>query len=91
MYILNIINYLFIIANIYIIYYIFLYIIILLLLFLCSVLLIIFIIIIIKPEDVDQIYASMENALASVGGFCAGSKFLVDHQVCFQDYINIDT
>ncbi|XP_063934582.1 serine palmitoyltransferase 1 [Zophobas morio] len=34
----------------------------------------------INPEDVDQIYASMENALASVGGFCAGSKFLVDHQ-----------
>lgn len=31
--------------------------------------------------EIDQICASMENALGSVGGFCAGSSFVIDHQV----------
>eukprot|EP00123_Amoebidium_parasiticum_P018192 comp24128_c1_seq1/m.43803 comp24128_c1_seq1/g.43803 ORF comp24128_c1_seq1/g.43803 comp24128_c1_seq1/m.43803 type:complete len:531 (-) comp24128_c1_seq1:31-1623(-) len=30
--------------------------------------------------DIDQICASMEGALGSVGGFCAGSTFVIDHQ-----------
>uniref|UniRef100_A0A1B6GWF9 Serine palmitoyltransferase 1 n=1 Tax=Cuerna arida TaxID=1464854 RepID=A0A1B6GWF9_9HEMI len=31
-------------------------------------------------EDVDLIIGSLEFALGSVGGFCIGSRFLVDHQ-----------
>ncbi|XP_038598486.1 uncharacterized protein LOC119922939 [Tachyglossus aculeatus] len=31
-------------------------------------------------EDIDLISANMENALASVGGFCCGRSFVVDHQ-----------
>ncbi|KHN85741.1 Serine palmitoyltransferase 1 [Toxocara canis] len=30
--------------------------------------------------DVDMIMASLENALASTGGFCAGRSFVVGHQ-----------
>lgn len=30
--------------------------------------------------EIDQICASMENSLGSVGGFCAGSTFVIDHQ-----------
>lgn len=32
-------------------------------------------------DDIDLISANMENALASVGGFCCGRSFVVDHQV----------
>ncbi|XP_038598492.1 serine palmitoyltransferase 1 [Tachyglossus aculeatus] len=34
----------------------------------------------INIEDIDLISANMENALASVGGFCCGRSFVVDHQ-----------
>ncbi|CAB4030958.1 serine palmitoyltransferase 1-like, partial [Paramuricea clavata] len=31
-------------------------------------------------NDVDLISASMESSLATIGGFCCGSSFVVDHQ-----------
>eukprot|EP00124_Ichthyophonus_hoferi_P000834 Ihof_evm4s35 gene=Ihof_evmTU4s35 len=31
-------------------------------------------------HDIDMVCASLENALGTVGGFCAGSTFLIDHQ-----------
>lgn len=31
-------------------------------------------------EDVDLIVASLENSMASYGGFCCGSSYIVDHQ-----------
>ena len=34
----------------------------------------------ISPQEVDIISGSMANSLASAGGFCAGSKEVVDHQ-----------
>eukprot|EP01134_Creolimax_fragrantissima_P007167 CFRG7167T1 len=34
----------------------------------------------IKVSEIDQICASLENATGSVGGFCAGSSFVIDHQ-----------
>lgn len=34
----------------------------------------------VDPEDVDIIAASLGNAVASIGGFCAGSREMVDHQ-----------
>lgn len=33
-----------------------------------------------KPSDVDITAASLGNSIASVGGFCAGSREIVDHQ-----------
>lgn len=33
-----------------------------------------------SPQDVEIIGASLGNALASVGGFCAGEREIVDHQ-----------
>ena len=33
-----------------------------------------------KASDVDIICASMSNSLASIGGFCAGSMRVIDHQ-----------
>ena len=36
-------------------------------------------------KDVDLISVSMENSLATIGGFCCGTSFVVDHQVwCIQ-------
>lgn len=32
------------------------------------------------PDDVDLICASLETAVASTGGFCAGKSYVVDHQ-----------
>ncbi|KAG2466512.1 SPTC1 palmitoyltransferase, partial [Polypterus senegalus] len=32
-------------------------------------------------DDIDLISANMENSLASVGGFCCGRSFVIDHQV----------
>ena len=32
-------------------------------------------------KDVDLISVSMENSLATIGGFCCGTSFVVDHQV----------
>lgn len=32
------------------------------------------------PEDVEIVGGSMSNALASIGGFCAGDREIVDHQ-----------
>ena len=32
-------------------------------------------------EDVDLISASLENSIGSVGGFCCGKEYVVDHQV----------
>ncbi|KAJ1207650.1 hypothetical protein NDU88_003040 [Pleurodeles waltl] len=34
----------------------------------------------INIEDIDLVIANMENALASVGGFCCGRSFVIDHQ-----------
>ncbi|CAG5131794.1 unnamed protein product, partial [Candidula unifasciata] len=34
----------------------------------------------ISPDQIDLISASLENAIASVGGFCTGKKFIIDHQ-----------
>ncbi|KAJ6669681.1 hypothetical protein lerEdw1_000230 [Lerista edwardsae] len=34
----------------------------------------------IKMEDIDLISANMENSLASIGGFCCGRSFVIDHQ-----------
>lgn len=34
----------------------------------------------VSSGDVDMIVASLENAAASYGGFCAGSHFIIDHQ-----------
>ncbi|KAH0628180.1 hypothetical protein JD844_009016 [Phrynosoma platyrhinos] len=34
----------------------------------------------INIDDIDLISANMENALASIGGFCCGRSFVVDHQ-----------
>uniref|UniRef100_A0A671Y1H2 Serine palmitoyltransferase 1 n=1 Tax=Sparus aurata TaxID=8175 RepID=A0A671Y1H2_SPAAU len=31
-------------------------------------------------DDIDLISANMENAVASVGGFCCGRSFVIDHQ-----------
>lgn len=31
-------------------------------------------------KDVDMISVSMENSLATIGGFCCGTSFVVDHQ-----------
>ena len=33
-----------------------------------------------QPDDVDLICASLETAIASVGGFCAGKTYVIDHQ-----------
>ncbi|XP_028403726.1 serine palmitoyltransferase 1-like [Dendronephthya gigantea] len=34
----------------------------------------------VNRNDVDLISASMESSLATIGGFCCGSSFVVDHQ-----------
>ncbi|XP_077980958.1 serine palmitoyltransferase 1-like [Glandiceps talaboti] len=34
----------------------------------------------IPVEEVDMISSSMENSLASIGGFCCGTTFVIDHQ-----------
>ncbi|XP_059170933.1 serine palmitoyltransferase 1-like [Physella acuta] len=34
----------------------------------------------INPDQLDLISGSLENSMASVGGFCAGKKFIIDHQ-----------
>ncbi|XP_063583301.1 uncharacterized protein LOC100436909 [Pongo abelii] len=34
----------------------------------------------INIDDIDLISANMENALASIGGFCCGRSFVIDHQ-----------
>ncbi|KAA0703683.1 Serine palmitoyltransferase 1 [Triplophysa tibetana] len=31
-------------------------------------------------DDIDLISANLENALASIGGFCCGRSFVIDHQ-----------
>ncbi|KAK5982021.1 Serine palmitoyltransferase 1, partial [Trichostrongylus colubriformis] len=31
-------------------------------------------------EDVDMVMASLENAMASTGGFCVGRSYVVGHQ-----------
>lgn len=35
----------------------------------------------IQIDDIDLISANMENAVASIGGFCCGRSFVIDHQV----------
>jgi len=37
----------------------------------------------VKMEDIEVMTASLSNSFASVGGFCAGTHEVVDHQVCF--------
>ncbi|XP_005099579.1 serine palmitoyltransferase 1 [Aplysia californica] len=34
----------------------------------------------ISPDQIDMISCSLENAIGSVGGFCCGKKFIIDHQ-----------
>ncbi|KAM7166654.1 serine palmitoyltransferase 1 isoform 1-T1 [Macrochelys suwanniensis] len=34
----------------------------------------------INVDDIDLISANMENSLASIGGFCCGRSFVIDHQ-----------
>ncbi|KAJ8306164.1 hypothetical protein KUTeg_016709 [Tegillarca granosa] len=34
----------------------------------------------IPPGEIDLIAASLENAIGSTGGFCAGKKYVIDHQ-----------
>ncbi|KAL8570676.1 hypothetical protein ACOMHN_039111 [Nucella lapillus] len=34
----------------------------------------------ISIEDVEMVTASLENSMASIGGFCCGKKFIIDHQ-----------
>ena len=34
-----------------------------------------------QPVDVDIISVSMGTALGSIGGFCAGRSFVIDHQL----------
>uniref|UniRef100_A0A915JYD7 Serine palmitoyltransferase 1 n=1 Tax=Romanomermis culicivorax TaxID=13658 RepID=A0A915JYD7_ROMCU len=34
----------------------------------------------VNVEDVDMICASLENAVASTGGFCCGRSYVIDHQ-----------
>lgn len=33
-----------------------------------------------QPDDVDIVCVSLDTALASVGGFCAGKRYVIDHQ-----------
>lgn len=39
----------------------------------------------VPPSEVDMIIGSMSTTLSGGGGFCAGSKEVVDHQVCPPD------
>ena len=39
----------------------------------------------VSPSDVDMIIGSMSTTLCGGGGFCAGSKEVVDHQVLSQE------
>ena len=34
-----------------------------------------------KIDEIDMMAVSLESSLATVGGFSAGSSFVVDHQV----------
>ena len=34
----------------------------------------------IQSEDVDVVCVSLDMAMASVGGFCAGKRYIIDHQ-----------
>jgi len=36
---------------------------------------------ILQADEVDLIAGSLENSLASVGGFCCGRAYVIDHQV----------
>lgn len=36
---------------------------------------------VVQIDDIDLISANMENAMASIGGFCCGRSFVIDHQV----------
>jgi len=40
-----------------------------------------FVLFILQCEEVDLIAGSLENSLASVGGFCCGRAYVIDHQV----------
>src|SRR5436190_5907674 len=40
----------------------------------------------IAPSEVDMIIGSMSTTLCGGGGFCAGSKEVVDHQVQSSEY-----
>ena len=33
-----------------------------------------------QPDDVDIICVSLDMAVASMGGFCAGKSYIIDHQ-----------
>lgn len=42
-------------------------------------------------DEIDLIAVSLETSLGSVGGFCAGTSFVVDHQVgCVLDKIELN-
>lgn len=36
-----------------------------------------------KIDEIDMMAVSLESSLATVGGFSAGTSFVVDHQVNF--------
>lgn len=38
-------------------------------------------------KEVDLVSVSMENSLATIGGFCCGTTFVVDHQVSFGEWV----
>lgn len=40
-------------------------------------------------DDIDLISANMENAVASIGGFCCGRSFVIDHQVLIMGFLQI--
>ena len=42
-------------------------------------------------KEVDLVSVSMENSLATIGGFCCGTTFVVDHQVCFVEWVTTKT
>ena len=33
-----------------------------------------------QPDEVDIVCVSLDTAVASVGGFCAGKSYIIDHQ-----------
>ena len=40
-----------------------------------------FIVCFLQIDEIDMMAVSLESSLATVGGFSAGSSFVVDHQV----------
>lgn len=43
--------------------------------------------VVVQIDDIDLISANMENAMASIGGFCCGRSFVIDHQVGLNPFV----